>query len=420
MTLPMIGRPVKNSAAKAFLLCLVLLRLMGVAQAQKTVMPRVFTWLPDKIATVRQRTLHGDAALAPALRKLREDAEKAAAQPLVAVTDKPANLVASSGDPHDYVSVSVYFWPDPNDPKAPWISHDGKRNDDAVAKTDSQRLSQMQRRVTTCTEAWYFTGDARFAKSAAEQLRHWFLDPATKMNPHLDYAQSVPNKSKGEPWGIIDANGFPDLLNSVGLLAESPYWTAKDQAGLQAWFKSYGDWLWNSDLGHRERAAKNNHGTFYDVQVAAAALFVGDRKRAHDVLDAVGPERIAHQIESDGSTPHEQARPFAGMYTSWNLKGFSDLMVLGRSLGIDLWKYETSDKRSLRRAALWLAPFVENPASWKFGDGKFTSGSPTEFFWIIASTTGDEEITRIFHRYMTPTDSEKWRESRLNLLYPLP
>ena len=277
----------------------------------------------------------------------------------------------------------------------------------------------MVRRVTTCGLAYYFSNDRKYARRAAEQLRAWFLDPGTRMNPHMEYAQCVPNKSKGSPWGIIDANGMTHMLDSVALLADSGEWNERDNAALKQWFGEFTTWLTTSELGRRERAAKNNHGTFYDLLLARTALFAGNEKLAREVVQQFGPRRIATQVQPDGSTPHEQGRVDSASYTCWNLKACADMLTLGRRLGIDLWQFRTTDGRSLRRAAEWLMPYVEDPAKWTFGNRKFSKTSPLDFFWMISAVTGDQEINRFFRSQMTPPNETGWSKNLWMLKWPL-
>lgn len=371
--------------------------------------PRVFTWSAVRLARSRELARAGDASLQPALAKLRVDADALVAGPVVAVTDKPADAVMPSGDPHDYGSVSVYFWPDPSDPKAPWVGKDGSRNHDAVNKYDSPRLAKMCDRVVTCSLAYYFLGDDRYAESAAAQLRAWFVDERTRMNPHMEYAQFVPNKSKGEPWGIIDANRLPEVLNAVGLLADSGHWSASDDAALKEWFREYANWLDTSDLGRREAKADNNHGTFYDLQLASAALYAGDVSLAMRVLSEVPAKRLAVQIRPDGATPHEQRRPNAAMYTCWNLKGLAELAVLAKQVDIDLWAWHDADGRSLKRTAEWLAPYLAGEKAWTFGVDPIRPTSATDFFWIAHATSGDPFVADMLTRVINaPERKDKW------------
>ena len=47
------------------------------------------------------------------------------------------------------------------------------------------------------TAAWKLTGDRQYSDHAAKHLRAWFVDPATRMNPNLQYAQAIHGRFTG-------------------------------------------------------------------------------------------------------------------------------------------------------------------------------------------------------------------------------
>jgi len=330
---------------------------------------------------VKSRLAAEEKSLQPALKKLlREADEMMNARPL-SVMDKAA--VPPGGDKHDYMSLAPYWWPDPEKSDSlPWIRRDGEVNPE-VNRYDKLPLRTTDVQVTTLAIAWFLSGREAYARQAARLLRVWFLDAATKMNPHLEYAQSIPGRNSGRGAGIIEGRSFFRMADAARLLAGSASWTTNEQLALEEWLGRYYRWLQESKAGREEAAAKNNHGTWYDVQAAFLALYLGDGPAARRILEKFPSERIALQIEPDGRQPRELARTRALSYSIMNLEGFFAAGILAERLGLDFWHYETPDGRSIRKALDFLMPYLSGEAKWPWSQITGIEGGMEELIALL-------------------------------------
>ena len=163
-----------------------------------------------------------------------------------------------------------------------------------------------------------------------------------------------------------ETHGLVRIVDAIGLLAGSKTWSKEDQSGLETWFAKYLQWLTESKNGRDEAAAKNNHGTIYDVQIASFALFTGKTETAKRVLESAKKERIAKQVEPDGKQPLELARTLSWNYSTMNLGGFVELAELADNVGIDLWGFQAADGRGIRKAFDYLIPFADGKKKWEY------------------------------------------------------
>lgn len=326
--------------------------------------PNVLTLHGAHVQRMRRAVQQRPDDYKEALEQIRCDADAALEAGPWSVMDKP--LTPPSGDKHDYYSVGPYWWPDPSKADGlPYIRRDGEVNPER-ANYDNVGMGRMTSAVRDLALGWYFTGDERYASHAAGLLRTWFLDPATRMNPNLEFGQAIPGRVAGRGIGIIDTVGLIDLADAIGLLQTSSAWTAADHRELQGWFRAYLHWLRTSDHGQDEANTSNNHAVWYDAQVVCFALFAGEESTAREVLQRAGPDRIATQIEPDGRMPLELARTKSFHYTLYNLRAFVALALLADHTGIDLWSYRTEDGRSIEAALDWFAPYVAGEQPWTY------------------------------------------------------
>jgi hypothetical protein len=107
--------------------------------------------------------------------------------------------------------------------------------------------------------AWSITSDPQYAGNIVTAINTWFLDPSTRMNPHLNYAQLLrgPGEQKGSSVGVLDLKCMSKVVAGVLLLRESeaPEWTQAMNEGLNGWARQYIGWLTSAPLALAERAA---------------------------------------------------------------------------------------------------------------------------------------------------------------------
>jgi hypothetical protein len=276
-------------------------------------------------------------------------------------------VVPPSGDKHDYMSQAPYFWADPTKPNGlPYIRRDGERNPELKKISDHDNLGRMAEDARNLALAYYLTGNAAYADRSSVLIHTWFLDPATRMNPHLEFGQGIPGINTGRGIGLIETRSLMSVVDAVGLLAGSKTWSAADQEGIKAWLAQFLNWMQTSEKGKDEDAAKNNHGTWYDLQVVDYALFLDKCDLAIDTLNRVKTKRISLQIEPDGRQQLELARTNAFSYSIGNLDGLMQLAWLGSQVGVDLWNFRTSDGRCIRVALDFLLPYATGVKKWDY------------------------------------------------------
>lgn len=312
------------------------------------------------------------------------EADKNLTATIMTVVDKP--MTPPSGDKHDYMSMGRYWWPNPATADGlPYIRKDGVVNPE-IDKLDRIPLSKFTRNVYTLSLAYYLTGDEKYASKAVENLRIWFINKDTKMNPNMNFGQTIPghNNGKGRGEGVLDGYSFVEMLEGVELLKSSKKFTKSDRDALNSWFGTYLDWMLTSEIGKEENEAKNNHGIAFDIQAVRYAIFVGKDDIAKAIINEFASKRLFKQIQPNGAQPLELERTTALGYSLFNLSHMIDMATMAKSLDIDLFHATSDDGRSISKAIEFLLPYLGKPQSeFPYKQIKDWDKVQNEFCWIL-------------------------------------
>jgi len=340
------------------------------AVAEQSCPARVLTtpiyWDIDRLASVRSQLAGGASEYKAAYEALIRDADEALGQSPYSVTHK--ERAGPSGDKRDYVSLSRYFWPNPKKSDGlPYIRKDGLTNPEFNGDNFDRRRSQnMTDDLRALALAAYFTGNQAYADKVKTLTEAWFLDEVTGMNPNLKFAQNVPGKTEGREFGILDGRIYWDVIDSLLLLQSVDMIDRPHVRDMRIWFGQYVTWLLTSDFGTKAKSKKNNHGVYYDAQVAHILMFAGRCDLAKKVVES-GYNRTKDQIHTSGLMPHEKERTQSLFYHAFNLRAFLRLTHYGRQLDLDIYE-KTKGKKSgsIKQSVDFVASYAGHVEDWPY------------------------------------------------------
>jgi len=291
--------------------------------------------------------------LAAAARYLEEDPRTVTA----------ARSPRSAGGPHDFFSEGDYWWPDPGNPDGPYVQRDGMTNPDNFVE-HRRALMRLSVQVPALAAAWRLTGDGRYALHAGRHLRAWFVDPETRMAPHLRYAQAIHGITTGRAQGVIDTLHLVEVARAIEALDQSPALSLAEREEVRGWFREYLRWLTTDANALKERDARNNHATCWLLQVAAFARLVGDEKEMAAARERFKTVIVPNQVAPDGSFPEELRRTKPYGYSLFNLEAMAGVAQTLSTTADNLWTFEGPEGRGLARAMAYMVPYIRDKKAW--------------------------------------------------------
>ncbi|KAF8213268.1 alginate lyase-domain-containing protein [Mycena galopus ATCC 62051] len=262
-------------------------------------------------------------------------------------------------------------------PSATWTTcpykvQDGHVNPDVRILNDSGYINAVAQSILYNAVAYAQTKFSAHCKNVASFIDTFFVNPSTRMNPHMKFGQVVrgpgPNGEQGTFTGIVDLRWIVKVANALLILRtvkDCQDWTPNMDQAINDWMTAYVHWLTTSDLGLSAGSKANNHCSFYVAQVAAARMAKGDEAGASQMLQEYFAGPFRDQIARGGEQPFEAVRTRPYHYRTFNLEAMiaSTNAKLGDQLGMNFWTAESKQNATIQTAldyAMGLDPGKED------------------------------------------------------------
>jgi len=227
-------------------------------------------------------------------------------------------------------------------------------------------ILQLSRQIAALAAAFQLTHEERYAVHAALHLRSWFVDPATRMRPAIDYGGVVVGAPQQHPnfEGVLDTVFLAEVAQAIPVLAASL--NNEELTAIKGWFGEYIRWLTESRLAALARDQKDHHGSSWLLQSAAYARLTNNETVLADLRHRFKTVTLRAQIVADGTFPQELVTKWPYRNSLFNLDMLAAACDLLSSRFENLWEFDLQDGPGLHVVMARHSPYIKNRGSWPY------------------------------------------------------
>jgi len=205
--------------------------------------------------------------------------------------------------------------------------------------------------------AYQLTGNTQYADGAILLINHWFINPATYMEPDpTNNGPATPGHGSGGSIEIYIT--LPAAFYAGDLLWDYPGWSVTDRSALQQWAQDALTLLPLTSYGNNW----DNWLTLFRMSMAVATEDEAILATAFNRWKSL----VGSQVRSDGLLGQELSRTRSLDYSMFSLNPMTQGAEIARHYGEDLYSYTTADGKNLEKVFNAYTPYLLNPSSWPY------------------------------------------------------
>lgn len=258
------------------------------------------------------------------------------------------------------------------------------------AVSDTQVLKTVCADVMTLGEAYYLTGQEKYAARVYDYIRPWMTDPDTRISPRLPATAD-----------FVAMSHIIDMLDGYLLTDGSKAWNSTDDTAMRQWFDELLGWLRSDEMMAGMKQLDDYQGIGYDMLLTASKTFF-EREWLHEMkvfVDATTKARLDRILAADGKMMIGTGNTV--LAETEHLVTLVRMALMAEKAGSNLWLYETKSGGSIRRSIEWLSNLLLSDNAWVKGNDARSIARGYTYVLLSAAC---------------PLTSKKLYEERLNTL----
>lgn len=219
--------------------------------------------------------------------------------------------------------------------------------------SDTRVLKTVCSEVRALGEAYYLTGQEKYADRVYDYIRPWMTDPVTRIPPQLPASTD-----------FVAMSNIIDMLDGYLLTDSSKSWNSADDAAMRQWFDELLGWLKSDEMMAGMKQLDDCQGIGYDMLLTASKTFF-EREWLHEMkvfVDGTTKARLDRILAADGKMMMGAGNSvLAG---TEHLVTLVRMALMAEKAGSNLWLYETKNGGSIRRSIEWVSNLLLGDRSW--------------------------------------------------------